>query len=159
MREAIACKRASRSASAALLGPKAGFDETGMLACVLSPFDWVSTPASRSRRDAEDEADADADADAVESIGRRCSSIRDRGACFTREARVLRCFVGTARALFRRWGAKMDFLGGLEPAEPKPETREEPPKVKLEVESEAEEALLDLLKGWVMPPILRSLEA
>jgi hypothetical protein len=117
-----------------------------------------------SRRDVEDEADADADADADAggSIGRRCSSIRDRGACFTREARVLRCFVGIARALFLRWGAKMDFLGGLEPAEPKPETREEPPKVKLEDDSEAEaeaEVLLDLLKGGGIPPILRSLEA
>lgn len=112
-----------------------------------------------SRRDVEDEADADAEADAGGSMGRRCSSIRDRGACFTREARVLRCFVGIARALFLRWGAKMDFLGGLGPAEPKPETREEPPKVKLEEESEAEEVLLDLLTGGGIPPILRSLEA
>lgn len=154
--EAIACKRASRSANAALLGPKAGLDETGILPGRARPFDWVSTPASLSRRDDEDEPD---EVGAGGSMGRRCSSIRERGAFFTREARVLRCFVGMARALFLRWGANIDFLGGLEPAEPKPDTREELPKVKLEDESELLLLPLDLLEGGGIPPILRSLEA
>lgn len=60
------------------------------------------------------------------STGRRCSSIRDLGACCTRDARVLRCFVGTARALFRRWGANIDFLGADALDTPKPEGLELP---------------------------------
>ena len=48
------------------------------------------------------------------SVGRLCSSIKERGACLTCVALLFRCFVGTARALFR-FGAVnilLFFLGG-----------------------------------------------
>lgn len=45
--------------------------------------------------------------DAGCSAGRRCSSMRARGACLICVARVWRCLVGTARARFRLCGAKM----------------------------------------------------
>lgn len=41
------------------------------------------------------------------AVGSRCSSIRARGARRTCDARLLRCLVGTARALFLRCGVNM----------------------------------------------------
>ena len=104
--DAMACKRASLSAKEALLGPNAGLDETGVPGVLDAPLAWGR---------------ADADVDAGGSTGRRCSSMSERGACLTREARVLRCFVGTARALFLRWGAKIDFFGFFDVDEPNSE--------------------------------------
>jgi len=138
--DAMACKRASLSAKEALFGPNAGLDETGVPGVLDALLVWDR---------------ADADDDAGGSTGRRCSSMSERGACLTREARVLKCFVGTARALFLRWGAKIDFFGFFDVDEPNSE-RGRDGVWKLHVDGSDE---LGLLNVGLIPPIFRSKEA